>query len=107
MGCKPSYSTRKNDNIEETCNERLPQYAVEGIKQNIDADVMFEQCKERYTWARSHRDVFYYPSMVTHQFHYHKPVNDFMFWNEASSAGRNQIMVIGDIHDNRFMDALL
>ena len=82
------------DHMQETCKVRLPQYAVDMIKQNIDADVMFEQCKERYTWAWS--DVFYYPPMGTHQFHYHKAAKDFMFWNKASSAGRNQILVIQD-----------
>ena len=86
------------DSMEETCKERLPQYAVDEIKQNIDVDVMFEQFKERYTWAWS--DVFYYPPMGTYQFHYHKAVKDCMFWNGASSAGRNQILVIGDNDNN-------
>ena len=82
------------DNMEKTCKERLPEYAAEEIKQNIEADVMYTNCKERYTWAWS--DILYYPPMGTYQLHYHTSVAGSMFWNGASSSGRNQIMVIGN-----------
>lgn len=80
------------DDMEKTCRERQPNYAVDEIKQNINADVMYKNCKERYTWAWC--DVLYYPPMGTHQFHYHKSVTSVMFWNKKSSSGRNQIMVL-------------
>ena len=86
------------DNMEKTCKERLPQYAADEIKQTIDADAMYRNCKERYTWAWC--NVLYYPPMGTHQFHYHKFVPDFIFWNGASSSSRNQIMIIGDTEVN-------
>ena len=82
------------DNMENICKERQPDYATDEIKQNINADVMYKNCKERYTWAWC--DVLYYPPMGTYQFHYHKFVQNLMFWNKMSSNGRNQIMVIGD-----------
>lgn len=83
------------DNMEKICKGRLPEYAVDEVKQSIVAETLQKNSKERYTWAWC--DVLYYPPMGTHQFHYHKSVPDFMFWNGASSSGRNQIMVIGDI----------
>ena len=82
------------DNMEKTCKEKLPEYASDEIKQNIEADVMYRKCKERYTWAWC--DVLYYPQMGTYQFHYQTSVAGFMFWNGASSSGRNQVMIIGD-----------
>ena len=82
------------DDMEKICKERQPDYATDEIKQNINADVMYKNCKERYTWAWC--DVLYYPPMGTYQFHYHKSAQNLMFWNKMSSNGRNQIMVIGD-----------
>ena len=86
------------DNMETTCKERYPEYAMEDIKENIDAWAMYENCTQRYTWAWS--DVLYYPPMGTYQFHYHTSVADFVFWNGGSSSGRNQIMVVGDYDEN-------
>lgn len=83
------------DGMETTCKERFPKNAEEEIKQNIDARALYNNSKQRYTWAWC--NVYYYPPMGTHQFHFHKSVSDFLFWNGASSSGRNQIMVIGDI----------
>ena len=89
---KLSWIQSQFDHMESTCKERLPQYASGEVKQNIDADAMYKICKERYTWAFC--DIFYYPPMGTHQFHYHKSVPDIMFWNKKASSGRNQIMII-------------
>ena len=86
------------DNMETTCKERFPDNAMEDIKENIDASTMYDNCRMRYTWAWC--DVLYYPPMGTYQFHYHTSVADFVFWNEGSSSGRNQIMVLGDYDEN-------
>lgn len=86
------YVQRQFEELEKTCKERLPENAAKDIKQTISAKVMFENCKKRYTWAWC--DVLYYPPMGTFQFHYHTSVPDFIFWNGASSSGRNQVMAI-------------
>ena len=83
------------DNMEASCKKRFPKSAAQEIKQDIDASTLYKDCKQRYTWAFC--VVLYYAPMGTHQFHYHKSVSDLMFWNGASSSGRNQIAVIGDI----------
>ena len=82
------------DDMEASCKKRFPKSAAEEIKQDIDANTLYKNCKQRYTWAFC--DVLYYAPMGTHQFHYHKSVSEFMFWNGASSSGRNQIAAIGD-----------
>ena len=86
------------DNMETACKKRFSDYAKEDIKENIDAVTMYENCRQRYTWACC--DVLYYPPMGTYQFHFHTTVADFMFWNGGSSSGRNQIMVLGDYDGN-------
>ena len=87
----PEVKGQFND-LKTICKVRMPEYATEDIKQTINADKMFENCKERYTWAWC--DILYYPPMGTYQFHYHKAVSSFMFWNGASSSARNQILAI-------------
>ena len=87
----PEVKGHFND-LKKICKERMPEYATEDIKQTINADKMFENCKERYTWAWC--DILYYPSMGTYQFHYHKAASSFIFWNGPSSSARNQILAI-------------